>query len=339
MIKKLSLGITAVLLICLLSGCAGLLLLASSYLAISNLVGTIDNWNLFDHNVSKYTLLLDGYDTGVHPEASGTLNLTGLPAGDHVLSLVYEGQRIGFHKNVTLVADQQFELGQISLTANGSLISGKVEKATGVPLPGVRVAAILGGGGLLTTGHSAVELPVGTDKTQTVIVGFTKSDGTFTLGPAVPGQWLVTSAVADGYADAAIVSVATGTDASNVALALSANADAQQGIISGTVTREGAGALASALVATSLETAFAPQVTDARFTALQTQVGLPLRAQPWFEWHSLATQTGTGGDYTLKSPAGVQNVDAFKFNYRAKYSEVTLANGQSVAADFALPGL
>ena len=337
MIKKLSLGTTAALLVCLLSGCAGLLLLATSYLAISNLVGTVENLNLFGHDASKYSLYLDGYDTGVHPEASGTLNLTGLPAGAHVLSLEYQDQRLGFHKNVTLVADQQFPLGQVALV-QGSVISGKVEKALGVPLPGVRVAAILDGAALLTTGQSAVQLPTGSDKT--VIMGFTDASGNFKLGPAAPGQWLVTSAVAGSHADAAIVSVATGTDAGNISLTLSTDTAAQQGIVSGTVTKESGGAaLASALVASNLKTSFKPQLTDVRVTALQTQIGLTLMAQPWFQWHSLAIQTGTGGEYTLKSPAGKQNVIAFKFGYRAKGADVTLADGQSTAADFALPAL
>ncbi|MEI6499510.1 MAG: hypothetical protein WCP21_00625 [Armatimonadota bacterium] len=342
MVKKLSLGISAVMFVCALSGCAGLLILASSYLAISNVVGTIDNWTsgLFDHDVSKYSLYLDGYDTGVHPEASGTLSLAGLPAGSHVLSLEYDGQRVGFHKNVTLVADQQFELGQVSLTANGSLISGKVERAPGVPLAGIRVAAVLGGATLLTTGHGAVQLPTGTDTTQTVILGFTDASGRFTLGPAVPGQWLVTSAAAGSHADAVIVSVANGKDATNLSLSLPADTGGKQGVITGTVTKESGGnVIASALVASQFDAPFTPALTDARVDAFGGQVGLTLRAQPWFQWHSLATQTNTSGEYTLKSPAGAQNVNAFRFGFRAKGADVDLADGQATAASFALPSL
>jgi hypothetical protein len=334
--KKLSLVLIATVLISVLSGCAGLLLLASSFVAIGNLVGQIENLGLFDRDTSKYSLYLDGYDTGIHPNPSGTLNLTGLPVGPHVLSLVYDTKRVGFHTNVSVVENQQLSLGSITL-AQGSIISGKVQRVAGVPLAGVRVAAILGGGALLAQGQSPVQLPTGSG--NTVIMGFTDANGNFSLGPAAPGQWLVTSAAANSYADAAIVSVATGTDAGNISLMLTANPSASVGTVSGTVTREGAGALADAFVGANYQTAFTPPIPDARATAIQSQVGLTLMPQPWFQWKSLATTTSAAGAYTLQSASGAQSINAFKFGHRAKATDVTLGDGESVAADFALPGL
>lgn len=334
--KKLSLGLTAALLVCLLSGCGGFLALASSVLAIGNLVGQVQDWGLFDDDESKYSLYMDGYDTGIHPEPSGTLNLTGLPVGPHILSLVYDSKRVGFHTNVSVVENQQLSLGAIAL-AQGSIISGKVQRAAGVPLAGARVAAILGGGALLAQGQSPIQLPTGSDKT--IIMGFTDATGSFTLGPAAPGQWLVTSAAAGSYADAAIVSVATGTDARNISLTLTTNPAGERGTVTGTVIRENAGALADAFVVADYDVAFAPQIPDARAAALASQIGIALMSQPWFQWNSLGTTTSTAGAYTLQSVPGAQSINAFKFGYRAKGAEVTLANGESVAADLALPGL
>jgi hypothetical protein len=334
--KKLSLGLTTAVLVCLLSGCSGLLLLVSSFLAIGDLAGQIDNLNLFDRDTSKYNLYLDGYDTGIHPEPSGTVNLTGLPVGPHVLSLVYDTKRVGFHTNISVIENQQLRLNGLAL-AQGSIISGKVQRTAGVPLAGVRVAAIFGGGALLVEGQYPIQLPTGSGKT--VIMGFTDANGSFSLGPAAPGQWLVTSAAAGSYADAAIVSVTTGTDAGNVSLTLTTNPTAQLGTVSGTVIREGAGSLADAFVAADYETAFAPQLTDARASALASQIGIALMPQPWFRWNSLATTTSAAGAYTLQSASGTQSINAFKFGYRAKGADLTLGDGESTAADFALPAL
>ena len=330
----------ALLIIALLSGCGGLLALISSALAVGDLYGRVTDF--LGHDSTDYTLYLDGYNMGIHPSASGTLDLAGLPAGDHVLSLVSDDKRLGFHINTTIGENQRVNLGAVT-PLQGGVISGRVQRTVNsstVPLAGVRVAAILGGAAVVAAGNSPVRLPAGSDKT--VILGFTDANGNYSLGPAQFGQWIVTAAYPAYYTDARVVTVASGNDAGGTNLVLAPDSGAAEpATVRGTVTAQGGSALSQALVATTLDTAFAPAVEPARLAALQAQLGGQLggqlMAQPWFAWNSLATTTTTAGTYDFEVPPGSQAVYAFKFGYRAQTTSVSLSSGQAETLNLVLP--
>lgn len=333
--KRLTALLVGVTLICLLSGCAGLLLLAFQAVSIGALYAQVSD--LLGRDSSDYSVYLDGYDLGIHPATNGRIDLSGVPVGDGVLSLVSSDKRAGFHANVTVVEGQALNLGQIT-PITGAIIAGKVERLVGttrVPQAGVRVAAVFGGGSLVTVGKQPIELPTGSDKT--VMLGFTNSLGQYQLGPAEFGQWIVTSAYPGHLTDAAIVTVASGSDAGNTNLLLKPDsAAAANATVRGTVASSGGSALASALVASQLGTAFAPAVDPTRLSALAGLAGGTLMDQPWFRWHSLATVTSVAGAYDFEVPAGSQTVYGFKYGYRAKSAALTLSAGAVQAADFAL---
>jgi len=328
----------AILLICLLAGCASIALLSLVFKALS--VGALyaEVSNLFGHDSAEFTLYFDGYDTGRHPNADGSLNLDGLPVGHHLLTLADTDRSVGFHKHVLITAGGSLSLGSIT-PIQGGTISGRLRRhvgSTDVPLAGVRVAAVFGGGALLqqATGRQ-VTLPPQND-TDVVIMGLTDANGQYELGPAQFGSWAVTAAYPGHAADVVIAQVAGGDDATNVNLLLPADPTAQAPpTIQGTVVKKAGGALAAALVALNLATPFAPEVDAARQTALTTQLGA-LYSQPWFAWSSLATQTSAAGAYALVGLPGTHSLYGFAYGYRAETADVTLGPGEVLNADFTL---
>ena len=108
----------AILLICLLGGCAaGLLALAFKALAVGALYAEVSS--LFGHASSEFTLYFDGYDTGRHPATDGTLNLDGLPVGHHLLTLADTDKMVGFHKHVEIAANHSLDLGSVTPIQGG----------------------------------------------------------------------------------------------------------------------------------------------------------------------------------------------------------------------------
>lgn len=334
--KKITTLGSAALLVCLLAGCGGLLALAFSAVAVGSLYTQVTDFLGIDSD--EYSLYIDGYDLGIHPEASGRLNLNGLPAGGHVLSLVTSDKRTGFHVNATIVEGERVNLGAVT-PIQGAVISGKLRRQVGsatVALAGARVAAIFGGGSLIAAGASPLSLPTGSS--HQVILGFTDSEGNYKLGPAQYGQWLVTAAYPGYLVDAAVVTVASGSDATGTNLTLNLDSSAAAAAtVRGSVLSAAGATLSQPLVVSELGTPLAPATDSARAAALQSQLGTTLAAQPWFQWQSLATVGSTLGAYDFEVPAGGQSVYAFKYGYTARTTELDLSAGSSQTADFSLP--
>lgn len=334
--RRLHTLIIAALIVCLLSGCAGGLLLAFTALGAGALAWEINDFLGLDNE--DFTLLMDGYDTGVHPNPNGSLNISGLPAGDHVLSLVTNDRRTGFHANVSITSGGSVSLqGQTPIQAG--VITGRVQRDVNgarVPLAGIRVAAVFGGASIITNAGDAIDLPP-TSTEPTIIMGFTDAQGNYRLGPAKFGDWAVTTAYPGAYADAAIVSVSGGDDATGTNFVLVDDPDAPKPpTIRGSVARENAGPLASALVVAQLTQPYEPRINPARLEALQTQAGTGLAEQPWFSWRSLAGVTNVSGAYNLEVPPGVMGAYAYKTGYKAEITTLTLSAGEVETANFAL---
>lgn len=334
--NKLRHLLVAAVLVSLLGGCAGALLLALSAYGTGRIVGQIED--LFGEDPDSFTVYFDGYDTGVHPAQDRTIDLSGLPIGDHVITVSNESLRIGFHANVSIIQGQSVNLaGQTPIQAG--TITGRVQRQVNgstLPVAGVRVAAIFGGANLVSqAGGSIINLPPSGD--QQVILGFTDNSGNFRLGPAAFGDWLITTAYPGAYADAVLETVGAGNDAGNINLVLREAAGAQQpATIRGTVAREGGGQLSDALIAAELGSPFQPQVDPNRLPALQSAAGMALLDQPWFSWRSLATVSDAAGAYDFEVPPGTHEVYGFRYGYRAEAATITLSAGQVQTANFSL---
>ncbi len=334
--KRLGLAVTGVLLAALLTGCGGLLLLALAGLEVGNLYAQVRDFVGLE--ASDYTMVFDGYDLGINPNPNGTLDLRGLPSGTHLLSIVSEDERIGFHRVVDITSGSGLNLGQINLEI-GAVISGRVERQVGstvVPLAGVRVAAAYGGPGLLSAGAGAPLTFPPTEETPTVVMAFTDANGNYRLGPCQFGEWLVTAAYPGFLTDVTFCTVASGSSASGQNLLLKPATTSQPATIRGTVTREGGGALAHSLVNADLRTALAPLMDAARVSALSSQTGVTFMAEPWFRWRSLATVTTVAGAYDFEVPPGTMDVYALKYGYKARTAEFTLGSAVVQVIDFAL---
>ena len=106
--------------------------------------------------------------------------------------------------------------------------------------------------------------------------------------------------------------------------------------VRGTVIRQGGTALSASLVSAELSTPLEPLMDPARVTVLRTQTGVNFMAEPWFGWRSLATQTSVAGAYEFEVPAGVANLYAFRYGFKAKTTEADLAAAAVKQVDFDL---
>jgi hypothetical protein len=337
--SKLQMVVCGALLVTLLSGCAGgLLLWAFQTLALGAVALTVTDY--LGRDASEFTLLLNGYDLGIRPSPSGVLNLNGLPAGDHLLSLVSTDRRVGFHRPVTIQQGGQFNLGQVT-PLQGAIISGRLERDTGggrAPLAGVRVAAVLGGLALLHNGGPALRFPpVGG---PAVVMGFTDAQGNYRLGPCEYGDWLITAALPGYQTDVALATVQSGVDAAGRNLVLGPSpAGSGWGMVRGTIISQGGAALGAALAEARLNTAFQPTVAPARLAALQAQAGTALRAEPWCDWETLAAVATSAGGYALDLPTGTHEVYGFRYGYQAQMTSVPVGAQSIQTVDFTLQPL
>ncbi|MBU0610777.1 MAG: carboxypeptidase-like regulatory domain-containing protein [Armatimonadetes bacterium] len=336
--SKLTMLPIAILLVCLLAGCAGLALLSLVFKALT--VGALiaEVTDLFGHDSTEFTLYFDGYDTGRHPGTNGSINLTGLPTGHHLLTLAETDKTVGFHKHVNIATNGNLNLGTIT-PIQGGTIAGRLQRVVGgtnVPLAGVRVAAIFGGGALIQQATGQLTTLPPQNDTDVVMMGFTDATGQYKLGPAAYGSWLVTAAYPGHLADAVVTQVTGGSSPTNVNLLLPPDpVAAASPTIAGTVVKENGGVLADALVALNLGTPFTPAVDPARVTALTGQLGT-LTNQPWFAWSSLATTTSAAGAYNLVALPGPHSLYGFTYGYVATATDVNLAAGEILNADFTL---
>lgn len=329
----------AVLGVPVLTGCAGFLLALALRIVSLGALG-LEISDFIGRDSQQFTALVDGYDLDLHPDTNGKLNLTGLPVGTHLLSVVREDRREGWHRVVSVTSGSRIDLGEVNLIGGG-LIKGRLQRQVGsgkAPLGGVRVAAILGGAELVSQATGTLQTlppPLGA---STTIMDYTDESGYFTLGPCTYGNWLVTAAYPGLTTDVRFCQVSGGDDARGQDLTLEPLDPAEPpGTIRGNVLAANGGPLAAALVNADLQTPLQPVLTAARAAALQSQAGVPLRPQPWCRWTSLATQSDLGGAYEFEVPAGTHNVYGFKYTYESRASDVSVGAGGSQGLDFELP--
>jgi hypothetical protein len=311
------------LLTVLLTGCGGTLALLFKLVSVGQIVGNVtDLVDRFGKSSTEYAVFFDGFPLGQRPDNTGRLDLRGLPAGKHLISVIDGDYRTGFHQTVDITpGDDGLQLSGYN-PVQGAVISGRVERETSgggrSQVAHTLVVAIFNGASMLqNSGGSIISIPP-PDESVEYIMGYTDSTGTYRLGPAKYGSWLVTTTLPGHYGDARVVVTSGGGDSRNQNLMLTAQQANPVGTIMGSVTRSATQGIADALVYTQLQEPYRVQVTSQCAAEVANDSGFALIQQPWFAWTVLGTVTDQSGAYSLSSRMGRQTVTAFKYGYRAK---------------------
>ncbi len=204
---RLGLILATVVLVAILSGCAGGLIAGLlKWVTHGELIGNVkDLLDRFDKDPVEYQVFFDGYPLGQRPDNNGELDLRGLPIGRHLMSVVDDSYHVGFHQSIEIAEGQtQLPLSEINPILGG-VISGKVEGETSgggrSPVTDTLVVAILDGADMLAqNGGATISIPPADNTTY--VMGYTDNTGIYRLGPCIYGSWLVTTALPGYYADA-----------------------------------------------------------------------------------------------------------------------------------------
>lgn len=329
-----------ILLIAVLTGCAagGLLGLIFDLVAVGKLVSNVEDLvDEFGGDPDDYQVYYDGYALNERPDIDGDLELEGLPAGTHLISVVDANHRTGFHQPVQIAAGQaDLPLGDYN-PIEGATIEGKVERATNtgqVAVANQLVIAVLGGAELLAVGGAPIVIPPPAGVTY--VMGYTDNAGEYILGPCAYGRWLVFSAIPGYYADARLVTVSGDADADEQDLLLEQNALETSAVLGGAVASEDNQGLNAALVYSEFGVVYSPQMSVTNAGRLVGQAGFNFIAQPWFNLARLGTVTGGAGAYSLRTRTGAQTVVGFSYDYRATSTDITVLANDNLTIDFAL---
>lgn len=320
-----------------LGGCGGVALVASAIglLKVAHLAADLRDTFSGSPDVTL-TLLLDGYPVRTDvPNAAGSVDLSGLPQGQFLMSIVTPDRRTGWTEPVTIGSTNTVEVAPIT----GAVIKGTVmaQSTAGgtIPAANVVVAAFENGAKILAS--DGAPLVVGGTETRPELLAMTGSDGSFVLGPAAYGDWLVAAFMPGTQADARAVTVGAGKDATGVNLVLAQEPQVALSAINGTVVRDKTGApLAAALVRADLSTAISPTIPSATQAQVESDTSLVLPAQGWFSYPFVTAESGTTGSYLLSFPAGPARVWAYEYGYQGSYQDVAGTLGGLQRLDFRL---
>ncbi len=340
---RLGLILATVVLVAILSGCAGGLIAGLlKWVTHGELIGNVkDLLDRFDKDPVEYQVFFDGYPLGQRPDNNGELDLRGLPIGRHLMSVVDDSYHVGFHQSIEIAEGQtQLPLSEINPILGG-VISGKVERETSgggrSPVTDTLVVAILDGADMLAqNGGATISIPPADNTTY--VMGYTDNTGIYRLGPCIYGSWLVTTALPGYYADARVVITSGAGDSQNEDLYLPNQPFDNSATVLGSVTQNGL-QLADALVYTDLDTAYDGQLTTERAGEVEDDAGFGFIAGPWFAWTRLGTVTAISGAYTMRTAPGNQTITGFKYQYRAKSGDFGPAPGADLHLDFDLSTL
>ncbi len=287
----------------------------------------------------KLTVLLDGYVVRTDaPNSAGALEISRLPVGKFLVSLVSADRRNGWHGTV------QIGSGGATTAVNpfsGPVISGTVSRQTEtagqVPVANAVVVAFEDGANRLANGQGP--LRIGGLSQGGHMMAMTNDQGGYVLGPSKYGKWLVAVFQPGYYADAKAVEVVAGGDVGNTNLLLRPQANASKATLSGTVVADANGVpLFAALARADLSQSqpLAVQVSSETRVAVQSATGLTLPAGAWFSWHFFATTTSTAGSYSLSVPATTVRAWAYKYGYAGASRDLTPLAGSVVSSDYRL---
>ncbi len=311
----------------LLSGCAAALSLFA-----------LESW-FKSESPDQYQVYVNGYNLSSSPSITGDLNLAGLGAGDYLISVSrIPDMTRGVEAIFTVVPGKTVSLKVVN-PFDGGVITGTVRQGSsgGALLGNTLVVAVHEGAALLTAGGAPITIPPAAGSLVQMMMGYTDNTGSFQLGPALYGNWLVTSAAAGYCADVKFTSLSSGTNGS-ANLVLAPDPSATSGMVTGSVTSTGGTPLGGALVTGKLTAAFFPTIPDATRSQVASASGLSLPGGPWFQWQFLTALASGSGVYNLNLPAGSQQVQAFRLSSNATTLPAGVTSGGTTSLNFRLPG-
>lgn len=316
-----------------LAGCGGVVALLAPYLMLKDW----EDWFSDDDEApADYEVFVDGYEVGTLGDASGVLNLNGVTARDYLVTVARPPAFTrGLQALVSIAQNGSVDLRQQNLFEGGA-ISGTVRRDStgGVLMPAVRVFALRGGSTALASSGTTIALPAAAGSGREVMMGYTDDTGSFRLGPALYGDWLVFATSAGYFLDAVHVTVSS-TRNGTANLVLQPDATVQTGVVTGAVSRSG-GLLDSPLVTAFLQTPYVPQITAETRNDVIAASGLTLPAGAWFSFDTLTTIAPGTRDFSLTLPVGTHDLEAYAFNYRASSTIVGVTQGAALVQDFVL---
>lgn len=320
-----------------LSGCAA----ALTYFIADQINRNWDDWfnkNGDDGNPANpedYHVYLNGYDMGALSGGSGLITLSGVSAGRYLIGVTKPGdKRTGTNVVASVDANGRADLSSSNII-EGGLITGTVRRSdTGAVVPYAQVTAVKDAAATIAAGNGPVRIPPPAGATLSYMMTIANAGGGFTLGPAIYGDWLVTSTLAGLSADVCHVSISS-TSNGVANLVMDVDASATAGLVRGSVTHDGS-PVSGALLSGKLGTAYQPTISAATRNRVAGDTGLTLPAGPWFEWTTLVVIGGSDGQYLLDLPAGAQTVEALSPGLRASSAAVAVTAGGATTQNYAL---
>jgi len=325
----------------LLTGCAGagLIVALLTLMQVGDIVGNVSDLFEDDDNPGEFTVLLDGQVLPVTPASNGSLVLSGLPEGRHLLQVVAPIKRRGGVTIIQVQPDTRVNIPPLTEVVGGRIL-GKVQLGNGLGsyTPGRRilVVAIPGGAPLVEKGKAA---PIPVPYPTTYYAAFTDANGNYALDAVELGDYLVTAAMAGHDCDVKAITLAGVGATPRADLNLERNTAVPSGVLTGSVSGAIAGGsqtLAGARIGIRPPADFEPVVPQAVIDAIATASGRDLMDSPWFAWDELATLTDAGGGYQSRAPVGENRLSCFAYGYRAAYLDAQVLDDGSVHSQFNL---
>lgn len=330
-----ALFVGAALVAILMAGCGagGLIGLLMTLIQAGDAITQVDDL-LGGDDPETLRVLLDGQELPVVPADDGSLVLSGLPEGSHLLQLVAANRFRGTVSNIDVLADARVNIPEQTPIIGGR-IRGMVELGS-TPARRVMVVAIPGGAGTVEKAKAA---PITIPPTGTYYAAFTDGNGAYSLDAVEPGEYLLTAAMAGYMADVKLVNIPAPRRTVDHNLALVQDASSPFGTLNGAVRGTilgGTQSLANARLTAVCGVAYEPVVPQTVIDAIGTASGLELSDSPWFRWTELATLTDAGGGYQLRAAPGATRLDCFAYDYRPGFKNVQVANGVNTTTEFDL---
>ncbi len=304
--KRWLLSVAAPLLALALAGCGGALISAFlGLLAAGEVVGRVDDL-ISEGTPTQVSVLFDGQVLPVTPAANGTLRLTSLPEGAHLLQLVAPSRQRGSISLITVPANGQVNLGTQVVYVGGRITGTVTAEGSGGGsslVPRLLVLAIPGGAQSIDSTHTQ---PIALPPTTTYYAGYTDGSGRFSLDAVAPGAYLVTAALPGQGADVALVADLRGGQTIDASLQLPYDQQGGYGTVKGSVLGALAGggtqSQSGAALTARPTSPFAPPVPDALAQEIAQASGVGLMSSPWFSWEALATLSDPGGATSCAAP-------------------------------------